>query len=360
VDVADLVRPDGRSAPTVSTASGVGARVRAWAASPLVHFVLLGALLLTTRRELGGGERVTETEVRRDPIVISRERERTLAEEFQRRWNGPPSAAQRRALVADAVDQELLFREAKVLALELGDGSVRRRLVEKMRLVGDRPGRAEDALVRDAVALGLDDDAVIRRLLIEKMRLVLRRGTDEAPISDADLAAYLERHRAELEQPARVTFTHVFLAADVHGTQAAAEARRTLTRLRSTAVSADDVAALSDPFPLGTQLRAYTREQLIGRFGKPFAEAVACLEPGAWSEPLASPFGVHLVRVDEHVPARVPTIAAIRPALTRAVLREQSEQRLARGLARLRKLYDVRVETDEARAAAPVVADPVS
>jgi hypothetical protein len=107
--------------------------------------------LLTTRRELVGGERVTETEVRRDPIVISRERERTLAEEFQRRWNGPPSAAQRRALVADAVDQELLFREAKVLALELGDGSVRRRLVEKMRLVGDRPGRGEDALVRDAV-----------------------------------------------------------------------------------------------------------------------------------------------------------------------------------------------------------------
>lgn len=327
-------------------------RLRRLGSRPLVHFVLLGALLLVARHELAGGDGAPDAVVRRDPIVITRERERALAEEFQRRGNGPPNAVQRRALVAEAVDEELLLREARVLGLELGDGSIRRRLVEKMRRVGDRPGRSEDELVRDARALGLDDDVVVRRLLVEKMRIELRRGPGDAAISDADLAAYLERHRAELEQPARVTFTQVFLAADSRGTKLAADARSLLARLRSG--EAADVRALSDPFPLGTQLRAYTHAQVIGRFGKPFADAVALLEPGAWSEPIASPFGMHLVRVDEQVPARLPALDEVRPALMRAVAREQAQHRLARGLDRLRELYEVHVETNAAQAALPV------
>jgi len=350
VDVADLVRPDGGSAPAVT---GVGMRLRRLVSRPLVHFVLLGAVLLTARRELGGDERVPDVVPRRDPIVITHARARALVDEFRRRGNGSPTEAQRRALVAQAVDEEVLLREARMLGLELGDGSIRRRLVEKMRLVGDRPGRSEDELVRDARALGLDDDVVIRRLLVEKMRIELRRGAGDAVVSDDDLAAYLERHRAELEQPARVTFTQVFLAVDSRGARLDADARRVLTRLRSSEASAE-TSAHSDPFPLGTHLRGYTHAQLIGRFGEPFADAVARLEPGAWSEPIASPFGLHLVRVDEQVPARLPAIDEVRPALMRAVAREQAQQRLARGLDRLRELYEVRVETNEARAALPV------
>jgi hypothetical protein len=320
---------------------------------PLVHFVLLGALLLTARGELVRDERVPDAVPRRDPIVITRARARALADEFQRRGNGAPTEAQRRALVAHAVDEEVLLREARVLGLELGDGSIRRRLVEKMRLVGDRPGRSEDELVRDAQALGLDDDVVIRRLLVEKMRIELRRGAGDVVVSDDDLAAYLERHRAELELPSRLTLTQVFLAADSRGASLASDARRMLTRLRSSAGSVD-ADALSDPFPLGTRLHAYTHAQLIGRFGKPFADAVARLEPGVWSEPIASPFGVHLVRVDEKVPARLPAIDEVRPAVTRAVLREQAERRLAHALEQLRGLYEVRIETNEAQAALPV------
>ena len=360
MDVADLVRPDIRGARIVSPSLGFRVHLRRLAGSPLFHFVLLGALFFAGRRPLIGGEPVPDAVIRREPIVISHERVRALVGEFKRRWNGPPSEAQRHALVEQAVEEEMLFREARLLALELGDGSIRRRLVEKMRLVGDRPGRSEDALVRDALELGLDDDAVIRRLLIEKMRIVLRQGAGDAPIPDDDLAAYLERHRAELAQPARITFTQVFLAEDSRGAHLVADAHRTLARLHSADVSADDVAALSDSFPLGTHLRAYTHAQLIGRFGRPFADAVAQLEPGAWSGPLSSPYGMHLVRVDEKLPARLPAIDEVRPALTRAVVREQAQQRLARGLAQLRELYEVHVEANEAQAAALTAQDHAS
>jgi hypothetical protein len=328
--------------------------------SPLVHFVLLGGLLFAARHPLLTREQAAGAPVVRDPIVIPIERVRALADEFTGRWDRSPNEAEQRALVEQAAQEEALFREARLLALGSGDGSVRRRLVEKMRLVGDRPGRSEDELVQEASALGLDDDAVIRRLLVEKMRLVLRQEAGATPIADAELAAYLARHRAELAQPERVTFTQVFLAADARGTRLVADARRTLVRLRSSGVSPERAAALSDPSPLATRLQAVTRPQLVGRFGERFAEEVMRLEPGAWSGPLASPYGLHLVRVEMKLPARLPAIDEVRPALTRAVLRERAQQSLARGLARLRQLYAVRVETGGEQAANVPVTESAS
>ncbi len=311
--------------------------------SPLVHFALLGGLLLAARSPLLTREHTTRAPVVRAPIVIPPERVRALAEAFAERWGRPPNEAQQRALVEQTAQEEMLFREARLLALGLGDGSVQRRLVEKMRVVSDRPGRSEDELVREAIELGLDDDIVIRRLLIEKMRVVLRQEAGDTPIEDSELRALLERRRDDLAQPERITFTQVFLGEDAHGVQLAADARRTLARLRASGVAPERSAESSDPFPLGAQLRAYTRAQLVGRFGTRFAEEVMGLAPGVWSGPLASPYGLHLVRVDAKLPARLPAIDEVRPALTRAVLRERAEQSLARGLARLRQLYAVRV-----------------
>jgi hypothetical protein len=56
----------------------------------------------------------------------------------------------------------------------------------------------------------------------------------------------------------------------------------------------------------------------------------------------------------------LPAIDEVRPALTRAVVREQAQQRLAHGLAQLRELYEVHVEANEAQAAALPVADHAS
>jgi hypothetical protein len=219
-----------------------------------------------------------------------------------------------------------------------------------MRAVSERPGRGDDELVREAVTLGLDDDVVIRRLLAEKMRLVLQQGAGGVPIRDQDLAAYLERHADAFRKPERISLTHVFLSEDVRGDRVDDDARRALDELLSSAAP-ERVAGLSDPFPLGTVLRAYSGPQLVGRFGKAFAERVSALEPGVWSGPIASPYGVHLVRVDRKEPEALPSVDEVRPALTRALMRERAEQNLAHGLATLRALYEVRVEDDEPRTA---------
>jgi hypothetical protein len=232
-----------------------------------------------------------------------------------------------------------------VLALDFQDGSVRRRLVEKMRAVSDRPGRPPDELVREARALGLDDDIVIRRLLSEKMRILLAQDPLAPALNDADLLDYLERHRERFLQPAELTFSQIFLDEGVQGADLEDAAWATLKKAR--ALTPDEAMALSAPFLLGLRFRAYSHSRLSARFGRAFAEQVFALEPGVWSDPIASPYGLHLILVEEKRDPRLPELATVRPQLIEAVATERARQRLAQGLARLRQRYVIRVEGHE-------------
>ena len=232
----------------------------------------------------------------------------------------------------------------RALALDFEDGSVRRRLVEKMRAVSDHPGSSEEDLYREARALGLDDDVVIRRLLIAKMRLFLQQDQHETPLAEKDLQGYLDRHRGRFVQPAAVTFSQVFLSTATHGDDAEKDAQAILAKLHGRPPSAEIVAELSDPFPLGLEFPAYSRSRIASRFGKSFADRVFGSEKETWSGPIASPYGLHWVWVHEKSPERMPPLAAVRKRIVHAVMAERAAVRLARGLARLRGLREIRVE----------------
>jgi parvulin-like peptidyl-prolyl isomerase len=186
------------------------------------------------------------------------------------------------------------------------------------------------------------------------MRLVLQRETEEPAVRDGEILAYVERHRAELTLPATLTLSHVFFSAEARGDALEADALATLERLRSGSLSPAEGLESSDPFPLGNRLRAYSQLAVQGRFGKPFADSVFALAPEEWSGPIASPFGLHLVRIEERTPPSLPPLEVLRPTAMRALAAEQARQRLARGLARLRALYEIRIE-DAAATAREVV-----
>ncbi|MDG2306153.1 MAG: peptidylprolyl isomerase [Candidatus Binatia bacterium] len=317
--------------------------MKAWLSWPPLHFVVGGVGLIALRWALGEtpGERPAVPV--RAPIVISVEHLERLGDRFERRWGAPPRPEQLRALVAEEVQEEILYREAKRLALDYQDGSVRLRLVQKMRAVSERPGRSEGELAREAVALGFDDDVVIRRLLAEEMRLVLRQPSGHSELSDEKLREVLETHRDEFLQPERVTFSHVFLSADVRGDSVADDAAAALALLQSDPIDEDRRAQLSDAFPLGLDFRSVPRLSVQGRLGKPFSDEVFRLEPGTWSGPVESPYGLHLVRVEEILAAELPPVAEVRPRVLRMAADELGRDRLATGLVRLRRLYDVRI-----------------
>ena len=310
---------------------------------PATQFAVIGAALFVAS---GAMQRVLDRVgpgPTRTPVVVSAERIRLLQTDFEQRWGVPPSQRQLRAEVEHAVEEEILYREARLLALDYNDRSVRRRLLDKARAVTSRPVAHMDELYREALALGLDDDLVIRRLLAEKMRLFLQQDASPVLVPDAALIDYMEHHRERFLQPETVTFTHLFFSQDRRGDHLVADAAVT----RSTLVGqppSPAVVAGADPFPLGAELRAYTPRQLLARFGKAFADQVLALPPRAWSPPLASPYGLHLVWVHEHQPERLPPLDEVRETIELAVMQQRAATNLQVGLTRLRRLYEVRID----------------
>src|SRR3970040_2187132 len=97
---------------------------------PLLHFVLIGALLFafTALRE----QRSEHAEIR-----ISAGEVAQLAAFWETQSQRKPSAEELRGLIEERIDEEVLAREATRLGLDRDDVIVRRRLAQKMAFVSD-------------------------------------------------------------------------------------------------------------------------------------------------------------------------------------------------------------------------------
>ena len=312
-----------------------------WLRTPAVRFVAIGMALFALERYTGAPLPGTP----RPMVVITAER---LAQ--ARAQIGPATASDpapdEQGVVEQAVDEEVLYREALARGLGRDDPSVRHRLVEKMRfLVDGGSPTTDEELYLKAIALGLErDDAIVRGILVRQMHLLLKRSGNEPTPDDAELGAYLDRHRNDYVEPARVSLWHVFLATDRRGPAAEGDAHALLARLREEAIPPSQATRLGDVFGPGSHLRAQSAQELTRLFGPEFARSVLALEPGAWSGPVRSAYGLHLVKVEAKEPARMPPLEAVRSRVLAQLLEERHEAHLAAALRALRAKYAVRVD----------------
>lgn len=279
---------------------------------PLVHFLALGAALFLLFAAVGRDE---DAATRR--IVVSPGAVEHLSAVFQRTWQRPPTPAELEGLVADHVREEILYREAVALRLDRDDVIVRRRMRQKLELLAEGLGRVAEP-------------------------------------SDEELAAFLagdpDRYRVE----PRVSFQQVYVSRDRRGADAAAAATRLLAALRA----GEDPAVLGDPLPLPTTVRDVSLSEAGRQFGESFSEQLARLPVGAWSGPVESGFGPHLVLVEARSQPRLPALGEIRDAVLRdwqAARAEAASDELYRSL---RARYDVVVETPPAEGAVRREAPP--
>jgi hypothetical protein len=263
---------------------------------PLLHFVVLGVALFALHRLVAPAAPT-------DAIVVTAAMQRGFRQEHLRRHGRPPTAEESAALVDRYVDTEVMLREALALGLDRGDIIVRRRLVQKMEF--------------------------------------LNQGTAPAPApNDADLTAFLDRHAERYLLASRTTLAHVFVSSHLHPGDAPAVA----AELRERIAAGEDAATLGDPFLRGREFRAATEGELAGVFGPAFAHEVQTLPIDEWRGPIASSFGLHLVRVRERSGGRRATVAEVRRELVRDWEEEQRTEAAQRALGQLRARYEVRIE----------------
>ena len=273
--------------------------LRAALREPLLHFVLIGALLfaLTAWRQQQHGNaeiRITSGEIAQ------------LAAFWETQSQRQPSSAELRGLIEERIDEEVLAREAVRLGLDRDDVIVRRRLAQKMAFVSD-----DLALVTEP--------------------------------AEADLRAYFEAHREAYTTPDLYTLRHVFFNPDRHGMALDTDAQRALRRLTRGA----DASEVGDPFMLPRELADVSRDDIARDFGSVFAEAVTPSTPGAWAGPVRSPFGVHLVKLESHTPSSVARFEDVRDRVHEAFLAQKQQEANTAQRARLRQQYKIVVETTE-------------
>ncbi|MFW2367958.1 MAG: peptidyl-prolyl cis-trans isomerase [Desulforhopalus sp.] len=173
----------------------------------------------------------------------------------------------------------------------------------------------EEILYREAMALGLDkDDPVVRRRLRQKLELM---GDDLAGIvvpTDDQLQQFLETNAAKFKIEPQIAFHHVFIDIAKHGISADDEAARILAILSAEGDSIDP-GALGDQLMQPKSFNLTPVSQLAKLFGSSFSLEISNYPPGKWAGPVQSGYGLHLILVIEHVAGRLPQLDEIRETI---------------------------------------------
>jgi hypothetical protein len=268
---------------------------------PLLHFLLLGALLFGLYGWLNSAAQQAP-----DEIVLTRGQLHSLQAQFRRTWQRPPRPEELQALVDSWVREEIFYREGLAMGLDRDDPVVRRRVAQKLEFIADDSGAA-------------------------------------AP-TDAELQAWLDAHAERYRVEPRYTLSQVYFDAARHGDRLDAElarARRALDQGR---------AAEGDATLLPPALQRATATQVQRVFGEAFAEALAALPVDIWQGPVRSAFGVHLVRLGAVESARPATLAEARAEIERDFLQDHAARANAARYQALRARYAVRVDAGAAKA----------
>lgn len=227
---------------------------------------------------------------------------------------------------ATAAGEEALYREALRRGYDRDDPVVQSRLVEVMRYL--TPGDDAETLYRAALDLGIDrSDVVVRRRLVQRLRLEREAGVREGDITEAEVRQRYALRAAELGRPAAVRLTQIFLDRGRRGQRLEGDARSLLAAARQAGAPREDEHRAGDAVAVGGDARLWTHASLAKVHGTAFADEIFALPAGAWSQPIASPHGLHLVWVHERIAGEQPSFDAVAARLRREILEERRRGR---------------------------------
>jgi hypothetical protein len=273
-----------------------------WLREPLVHFAILGAALFLTYAV--ASDLFVAGEARR--IVIDESEIELLADGWQRQWQRPPTAEELQGLVDARVREEVLYREAQALGLDVNDIVVRRRMVQKMELLSQ-----DLALLADP--------------------------------TDPELRAFFDENREDYLVPPRISFSHVYFNADRRGEAVFEDAERVLAELRVQTPPPSTAPDRGDRFMLAYEYSLRSPQEVQQAFGGRFVQSVFELEPG-WHGPVVSGYGVHLVYITDRVESRVPDYGEVRDRLVldfNRMRRDRANEALYEGLS---ERYEIEID----------------
>ncbi len=291
---------DVRTAERVSRLA-LPARLQQWLREPLVHFLLIGFVLFAVYSAFNPqpGDRypsnrieLTEDDLRQVIVAWTAQRQR------------PPTPEEMHALLENKIREEILYREALALGLDKGDTIVKRRLAQKM-----------DFLSEDV------------------------SGLREPPVEE--LNRWFAKNGERFALPGRMSFRHIYFSVDQRGQRARDAAIQTRQKLNGAATDSPLVVKAGDFFMFQDYYGDRLPEQVANVFGSKFAQTLFQLKTGAWSGPVESGLGWHLVFIESVTPGRVPAFEEIEADVKAEWIAVQRAESKRKAFEAMRARYEV-------------------
>ena len=242
-----------------------------WLREPLLHFVLLGALLFALDHALLSRQDDPRT------IVVGEAVDAEARKVFKAARGHEPNGDELAALRRVWLDNEVLYREGLALQVDRGDTAIRERVIFKSLSVIDA-------------------------------------GVKLPPFDDAVLRKWFEAHRLKYDEPARYDFQEAVLPADT----SEAAARAFVVDLNN-GLPGDARAGLR-------VFKGRPHDNLVQSYGADFTAALEASATGSWRA-LAGRDGLRVVRLDGLTAARPADFGTVRNVVqqdwTDATLAEQ-------------------------------------
>ncbi|MEM9494902.1 MAG: peptidylprolyl isomerase [Pseudomonadota bacterium] len=264
---------------------------------PLLHFLVAG-LAIFLLNGLRGDE---ETAPGDNNITVTVAQVERMAALWTRTWGRAPSERELQGLVRDHIKEEIYYREALKLGLDVNDTVIRRRLRQKMELLSEG----------DAALSEPDEEA---------------------------LRAYFAENADRYRQGETFAFRQVYFSdADSERMRAALDAL------------ADGAApgGLGDAIGLPAEMTDADAKAVARVFGSAFLDEIKDLPTGSWVGPVPSSFGRHLVFVSTRNARTPAALADIRKRVVADWRSDETARMRGAAFDALRAEYDIEIEQPE-------------
>ena len=247
--------------------------------------------------------------------------------DFDRRLEASPTAKQ---VLTQLVQQALIDQYGKDNNVSIAQADVDKK--EEDIKSKYPPGQFESILKQQGLT-----EADVQTIL--RQQLVIEKAV--APmvhVTDADIKAYYDKNHATLDKPAQVRARHILVADE-----------KTADMVEAKLKAGGNFADLAKQYSTDPSTKDKGGE--LGFFGvgqmvKPFSDEAFSMAVGAISPPVKSPFGWHIINLEEKKPATIATLAASRAQIKDTLTQQQEQQQIPIFLQQLRAKANIQVKDD--------------
>ncbi|MBV8579675.1 MAG: peptidylprolyl isomerase [Candidatus Eremiobacteraeota bacterium] len=250
--------------------------------------------------------------------------------DFDKKLESSQAAKQ---VLTQMVQQELIDQYARDKKVDVSQAEIDKKETETKAKFP--PGQFEQILKQQGLT-----EADVQNIL--KQQLVLEKAVaPQVKVSDADVKAYFDKNHALFDKPEQVKARHILVA----------DAKTAQTVLAKLKADASDASWLALAKQYSTDPSTKDKGGDLGYFGRgqmvpAFQDAAFGAKVGQIVGPVKSPFGYHVIQVEDKKPATKATFANTKDQIKTQLTQQQEAQQVPLFLQQLRSSAKIDVYDD--------------